>query len=463
MNRPRYLISILLIILSLSLVSAAQSGTTYVIRAGDTLIGIAIRFGTSVSEIVAANNISNPNLIFAGSVLIIPDGGGSPPAPTPPPSGSGNHIVQPGDTLSSLARRFGTTVAELAALNNLVNPNLIYVGQVLVLPGGSGSPAPSPGPAPSPSPAGFEVGGQTQSFANPGRMRDIGMRWVKFQHKWQAGDSAEAVRGLIRQGHDQGFNVLLSVTGANTYPSAGGINFAAFTSFLGGVAGLGADAPTAIEVWNEQNIDFEWPAGEISPSSYVNNMLRPAFNAIKAANNGIMVISGALAPTGFDNGHNAWADNRYIQGMASAGAANYADCIGIHHNAGATSPNANSGHPGGSHYSWYFKPMIDLYSGAFSGRKPLCFTEVGYLSAEGFSGIPTNFAWASETSVSEHAQWLSEAVTIANQGGRVRLFIIYNVDFTFYDASGDPQAGYAIIRPDGTCPACDRLSAVIPR
>jgi hypothetical protein len=176
-----------------------------------------------------------------------------------------------------------------------------------------------------------------------------------------------------------------------------------------------------------------------------------------------MVISGALAPTGFDNGHNAWADDRYVNGMAAAGAANYMDCIGVHHNAGATSPTVSSGHSGGSHYSWYYQPTANVYYGAFGGSRPLCFTELGYLSAEDFGGIPANFAWASNTSVAEHAQWLAEAVTLSNQQGRVRLLIIFNVDFTFYDPSGDPQAGYAIIRPGGGCPACNTLSSVIPR
>jgi hypothetical protein len=189
-------------------------------------------------------------------------------------------------------------------------------------------------------------------------------------------------------------------------------------------------------------------------------MLAPAYNAIKGANGNIMVISGALAPTGFDNGHNAWADSRYISGMAAAGAASYADCIGVHHNAGATSPNATTGHPGGSHYSWYFFPTLNLYYNAFGGARKVCFTELGYLSGEGFSGLPANFAWASNTSVSEHAQWLAEAASLGANSGKVRLFIVYNVDFTTYEVSGDPQAGYAMIRPGGSCPACDTLRGV---
>jgi hypothetical protein len=226
---------------------------------------------------------------------------------------------------------------------------------------------------------------------------------------------------------------------------------------------LGGDSPDAIEIWNEQNIDFEWPAGQINPSSYVNNMLAPAYNAIKSVNGNVMVISGAPAPTGFDNGHNAWADNRYMAGMAAAGGANYMDCIGIHFNAGATSPTVSSGHPAGSHYSWYYQPMSDLYYNTFGGQRKLCFTELGYVSAGGFPSMPPNFSWAANTTVEQHAQWLGEAVSLSNQSGRVRLLIVYNVDFTYYDTNGDPQAGYAIIRPGGGCPACETLSASIPR
>jgi hypothetical protein len=55
----------------------------------------------------------------------------------------------------------------------------------------------------------------------------------------------------------------------------------------------------------------------------------------------------------------------------------------------------------------------------------------------------------------QHAQWLGEAVGIARSQGNVRLMIVFNVDFTTY--TDDPQAGYAIIREDGSCPACGAI------
>ncbi|MCI0394793.1 MAG: SH3 domain-containing protein [Chloroflexi bacterium] len=358
----------------------------------------------------------------------------------------------------------GWVFATLLTVNSSVDVGALAVVDVPppTTAGGGGGGGGGSGGAPPPiiPPAGggnFELGGQTHTLANPTLMSMSGMRWVKFQHKWGPGDSPSAVAGRIQQAQANGFKVLLSIPGASTYP--GSIDFNAYVQFLGGVAALG---PNAIEVWNEMNIDFEWPAGQIDPASYVNNMLAPAYNAIKAANSNVMVISGAPAPTGFDNGTNAWADNRYMAGMAAAGGASYMDCIGVHHNAGATSPSATSGHPSGSaHYSWYFFPTLNMYYNSFGGARQVCFTELGYLSGEDFGGVPPRFSWAANTTVQQHAQWLAEAVSLASNSGKVRLLIVFNVDFTYFDPNGDPQAGYAMLRPNGSCPACDLLRQVM--
>ena len=472
MKRRRWFAPILVLVLSFLLVGTVFADSIYVVQPGDTLYRIAQMFGTNVPTLVGMNNIANPNLIYVGQELRVPgDGTAQPPAPAPSdpappapaPSPDGTYVVQAGDTLYRIAARFGTNVPTLVAMNGLSNPNYIYVGQVLRVPGGGGgSPAPAPPPSGSPPPppitgGSFELGGQATGLGQAERMRFAGMNWVKYQHKWSPGDSPDAVAGRISDAHNNGFKVLLSIPGANLYPQPGSIDFNAYVEFLRGVAALG---PNAIEVWNEQNIDREWPAGQISPQAYVDNVLRPAYTAIKAANPNVLVISGAPSPTGFDNGTNAWADNRYIAGMAAAGAANYADCIGIHFNAGATAPSASSGHPAGTHYSWYYTPMVNLYYNAFGGSRRLCFTELGYLSGDGFPGISDAFGWARGNSVAEQAQWLAEAASLGASSGRVRLMIVFNVDFTTYDPGGDPQAGYAIIRPDGTCPACDTLHAV---
>lgn len=98
--------------------------TMYTVREGNTLWGIANLFGTTVDEIKALNDIDPDNMIYPGQVLTIPVD--RPRAPM-------YYVVRPGDTLYSIARRYGITVDEILNMNKLGNPNLIYPGQILML------------------------------------------------------------------------------------------------------------------------------------------------------------------------------------------------------------------------------------------------------------------------------------------------------------------------------------------
>jgi hypothetical protein len=227
---------------------------------------------------------------------------------------------------------------------------------------------------------------------------------------------------------------------------------------VGDLAAQGADA---IEIWNEMNIDREWPAGQINPASYT-ELLRRSYLQIKARNSGTLVISGAPAPTGAEGAFGrdrVWNDNNYIAGLAGAGAANYMDCIGLHYNEGIISPLQNSGDPRSEYYTRYYQGMVSTYYNAFGGARKLCFTELGYLTPEGYGGLPGAFGWAGGTSVAQQAQWLAQAAQLSRSNGIVRLMIIFNVDFTVY--GDDPQGGYAMVRPGGGCPACDALHQVM--
>jgi LysM repeat protein len=130
--------------------AAVTSNGTYVVRSGDTLNSIAARFGVSPSVLARANGISNPNKIYIGQRLVI--SGSAAPAAQPKPGttapSGGVYIVQRGDTLAKIAARYGTTVSALKALNGLSNPNVIWVGQGLRV--GKGSGTISPGPAKPP-------------------------------------------------------------------------------------------------------------------------------------------------------------------------------------------------------------------------------------------------------------------------------------------------------------------------
>lgn len=100
----------------------APATSTYTVRSGDTLSSIASKFGTSYQALASLNGISNPNLIYVGQVLRV-NGSAS--------NSSVYYTVRAGDNLSSIAAKFGTSYQSIAAFNGLSNPNLIYAGQTL--------------------------------------------------------------------------------------------------------------------------------------------------------------------------------------------------------------------------------------------------------------------------------------------------------------------------------------------
>jgi LysM repeat protein len=115
-----------------------STGGVHVVQRGETLSSIAWRYGTSVNALVQANGLRNANYIYAGQRLTIPGGGGSSRGGGVAPSGGTVHVVQRGETLAGIALRYGTTAAAIASANGLRNPNLIYVGQRLTIPSYSG-------------------------------------------------------------------------------------------------------------------------------------------------------------------------------------------------------------------------------------------------------------------------------------------------------------------------------------
>jgi len=121
---------------------AQGSGQTHVVQPGENLFRIALKYGVSVSALSSVNGIVNPTMVYVGQTLIIPAGNAGSAAPPQPsqPSGpaagsGGTHVVATGENLFRIAMRYGLTTAQLAAANGIVNPNSVYVGQVLRIPG----------------------------------------------------------------------------------------------------------------------------------------------------------------------------------------------------------------------------------------------------------------------------------------------------------------------------------------
>lgn len=150
------IVLLVLLIATTSLIPpvAAASPAFVVVTWGDTLYSVAARNGTTVDALIRANGLPNPNFIYAGQRLVMPTNSNSPglPVSVAIPSAS-VYTVNPGDTLATIAARYGTTVSAMMRANGIYNANFIYAGQRLNVPGNSVPSASQPVNAPANPPA----------------------------------------------------------------------------------------------------------------------------------------------------------------------------------------------------------------------------------------------------------------------------------------------------------------------
>lgn len=128
----------------------AASPATYTVQRGDTVFGIAARYGLRTADVLALNGLTSTSIIRPGQVLRLTGATPAAPAPTAPVASAGTYTVQKGDTLSAIAGRHGVTIKALFAANGLGWASIIYPGQKLTLPGGQAPAVQPAAPAPAP-------------------------------------------------------------------------------------------------------------------------------------------------------------------------------------------------------------------------------------------------------------------------------------------------------------------------
>lgn len=309
----------------------------------------------------------------------------------------------------------------------------------------------------------------------------LGMNWVKAQIQWwlvepdPAGDDQWFFYdAVIDEAHNKGLRLALSVVGAPEWTrAAGGENgppddYSEYARFLGEMIDRHPGKIDAIEVWNEMNLDREWTsANGISPEDYV-RFLQVAYETIKAKDPNIIVISGALSPTGTGDWVR-WADDfEYMDRALAAGMLNYADCVGAHHNgynigpdiaydATGTSPKAATaifrGPFDNPHHSWSFYTTINTYAQkvqAVDPNKKLCITEFGWASSEGYAEYPPGFEFAQDNTLQDQATYIVQAFTQMHDSNAVWLAFLFNFDFgNKGNGPTDDPVPYSIIDTQG--------------
>ena len=297
------------------------------------------------------------------------------------------------------------------------------------------------------------------SFTMDSIKNGLGMQWVKVQLEWWLVQPSDTDRqwffydGVVAEANKQGLCLMFSIVGSPDYLRSDGSHngppddYARFGTFVGELIDRYPGQIHAIEVWNEMNLDREWKtANGVNAGDYV-RFLQIAHDEIKAKDPNIIVISGALAPTGGGDGI-AWLDDFiWLDNALAAGMLNYSDCVGAHHNGYNLGPSFTFDQTGNSpdaatatfrgpfdnpHHSWSFKTTLDTYASkvrSIDPTKKLCVTEFGWASSEGYDELPQGFEFAQDNTLEEQATWLVEGFQQMRNSGDVWLAFVFNYDF----------------------------------
>jgi len=404
--------------------------------------------------------------------------------------------ILPGDTLSSFAQRHATTVKDLIRLNNIANPDLIIAGTRLIVRDGAVTApdaTPLPGQTAVPSVAQNVLYGRGVSLSLQGQdpavlidsVISLNVDWVKLDVDWRSvqpqadvydfGALDTVVFGLS----DARIKLLLTLDNSPVWARTAQLedgpsdDFAVFATFAGSLAARYTDRVAAYQIWNEPNLRREWfsDVHNIDPASYF-DLFTQAHDAIKAQAPNALVITAGLASTGFNDGVNALNDRLYLQSLYDLGIANIADGIAVHALGFANPPESRCCQASDgvlTHFenrSFYFRDTIEDYrliAEANGDERPLWVTKFGWGTAEGAADPSADFIYLTYTTALEQAQYAPTAFAVGQSLGYVGPMFLYNLNGCSIPDGRAEQCYFSLTSGDGTPRAAYNALRAMPR
>jgi hypothetical protein len=240
-----------------------------------------------------------------------------------------------------------------------------------------------------------------------------------------------------------------------------------YANFVAAVAARYKGKVQAIEVWNEQNLYYEAGGqGRVNVDNYM-TLLKASYSAIKAANPDMIVVSGALTPTGAPQPF-AVDDLLYLRQMYERGLKNYSDAIGAHPSGFANPPDAlfngsdfDPARGFDDHRSFFFRNTMEEYRQIMvefgDSNKTIWPTEFGW-PVWRFTG-DERFVFAQENTPEEQAQYIRRAYEMGKQWGWVGTMFLWNLDYAV-TAPNTELANFGILTGGGPAPAYSALQSM---
>lgn len=306
-------------------------------------------------------------------------------------------------------------------------------------------------------------------------LRTLGVGLVKVQVSWKvfqpAADRyddyllAELDR-LVEAAEDSDVEVFLGVAKAPEWsrptpeldgPPSNNDDFRAFMAYL---ADRYRGRVVAYELWNEPNLQREWNGFPLSAASFV-NLLAAGAAGVRAADPEALVVSGAPATTGINDGVTAIDDRQYLSQMVTAGVAGIVDAIGAHPYGWANPPDSTAANPDpnvpshNNHPSFFFADTLQDYRAILDQAgytdKPIWVTEFGWGSYDGLgSPPPAEVSYMGAVNEWQQATYTLRAFEMGQQWPWVGPMILWNLNIGPTFGPDYPESAYSLLRPDGS-------------
>ncbi|MCY3658620.1 MAG: LysM peptidoglycan-binding domain-containing protein [Caldilineaceae bacterium] len=364
-------------------------------------------------------------------------------------------------------------------------------------------PTPVPASAPAPrtvAPGDFAYGIQAHALevhnSRPvlRAINDLGFTWLKQQVRWKDMEPSRGNRqwveldDLVDRANRANVHVLFSVVTAPAWAREPGADLSVagpplddqdFANYMGALASRYCNSSVkALEVWNEQNLNYEWGNKPINAAEYV-QLLKETSATIRAACPSMLVVSGAPTPTGVRDPAVAIDDLEYLKQMIQLGMLNYVDAVGAHPSGYNVPPHAtgqdycsiiagtgmtnfdagcNNNNP---HRSFSFRSTMEEYRAAVAAVNPnipIWPTEFGWAVATP-PGYP-HYGYALDNSYQEQADWTVQAYQMMKNWGWVGPSFLWNLNFRVV-AHGTEREQWGIVNTDWSpLPAYQALKAL---
>ena len=320
------------------------------------------------------------------------------------------------------------------------------------------------------------------------QLNELGVGWVKAQVSWKlfqpypdqySEERFEDLDALVAQANASGIRVMLGVAKApewsrpTTEMDGPPDDYALYQAFMQLLATRYAGQVAAYELWNEANLQREWNGTPLDAAALV-ALIRSGAEGVRAGDSSALVISGAPAVTGINDGVTAVDDRVYFRGMLAAGVADVVDGFGVHPYGWANPPDATVANPDtavpshNNHPSFFFQDTLRDYTALLAEfgltEKQLWVTEFGWGSFASFGqGPPVGAEFMNNVTEWQQAQYTQRAFALAHEWPQVGPMILWNLNFAPWLGDAFSESGYSLLRPDGSARPVFFALAALPK